>query len=56
MDGKYIGKGLFAVTTQNPEQIIFQNGVHITDYVGKQPAEHERKELWGWYKTLLHWG
>ena len=29
VDGKSIGKGLFAVTTHDPEQIIFQNGAHM---------------------------
>ena len=53
VDGKSTGKGLFAVTTQDPTQVIFENGVHIMDFVGVQLAEHEREERYG---TLLHWG
>ena len=47
VDGKSIGKGLFAITTQDPEQILFENGTHIIDYVGEQLAEHEREERYG---------
>ena len=47
MDGKSIGKGLFAVTTHDPEQVIFQNEQHIIDYVGEIIAEHEREERYG---------
>ena len=42
-----VGKGLFAVTTHDPEQVIFQNGQHIVDYVGEIIAEHEREERYG---------
>ena len=35
MDGKAIGTGLFAATTHDPEQIIFQNGAHKVNYVGE---------------------
>ena len=47
VDGKSIGKGLFAITTHDPEQVIFQNGQHIIDYVGEIIAEHEREERYG---------
>ena len=35
MDGKSIGKGLFAGTTHDLEQVIFQSGEHMVDYVGE---------------------
>ena len=38
---------MFAITTQDPEQISFENGVHIIDYVVEQLAEHEREERYG---------
>ena len=47
MDGKSIGKGLFTVTTHDPERVIFQSGEHIVDYVGEIIAEHEREERYG---------
>ena len=47
LDGKSIGKGLFAVTAHDPEQVIFQSGEHIIDYVGEIIAEHEREERYG---------
>jgi len=47
VEGKSIGKGLFAVTTHDPERVIFQSGEHIVDYVGEIIAEHEREERYG---------
>ena len=53
VDGKSIGKGLFEVTTHDPEQIIFQNGAHIVDYVGESIAEHEREQRMGMAQGLI---
>ena len=47
MAGKSIRKGMFDITTQDPEQIIFENVTHITDYVGEQLIQHEREERYG---------
>ena len=47
VDGKSIGKGLFSVTTVDPNFIVFDKGVHIIDYVGEIIAEHEREQRYG---------
>ena len=47
VDGKSIGKGIFAVTTHDPERVIFKNGEHMIDNVGETIAEHEREHRHG---------
>ena len=47
VDGKSIGKGLFSVTTVDPDFIVFDKGVHIIDYVGEIIPEHVREERYG---------
>ena len=47
VDGKSIGKGLFAINTGDQNEIIFHNGVDIIDYVGEIIDDEEKEKRYG---------
>ena len=47
VDGKSIGKGLFALNTGDRNEIIFHNGVDIIDYIGEIIDDDEKERRYG---------
>lgn len=47
IDNKSIGKGLFAIDTGNPEDIVFHERQDIIGYVGEIITERERNDRYG---------